>query len=141
MKFLLVASILIGSAFANASDGWSIKCFERGHHEPDLAYLINVDRSVETEFDRRIELYDCRRGSDAADPKCQERGNLRKIERQEETCLVLERREGEGVDGAWTLCHEKQETATNDSGLIPVTVTDDHQDSRIYCERELLKIL
>jgi hypothetical protein len=141
MKFLLVASMLVGSVFANASDGWSIKCFEKGHHGPDLAYLINVDYPLVSELDRRIELYDCRKGSDAADPKCEERGHLRKVERQEENCLVLARREGESVDRGWTLCHEKQDTVTNPPGLVPVTVTDDYQDSRVYCERELLKIL
>ena len=47
--------MLIGSAFANAAGEWSIKCFDKGHHGPELAYLINVDRPVETEFDRRIE--------------------------------------------------------------------------------------
>ena len=141
MKFLIVASMLIGSAFANAAGEWSIKCFDKGHHGPELAYLINVDRPVETEFDRRIELYDCRKGPDAADPKCRERENLRKVERQEENCLVLARREGESVGGSWTLCHEKQDTSITPGEWVPVSVTDDYQDSRIYCERQLLKIL
>ncbi len=143
MKFLLIASMLVASAFANANDeGWAVKCFEKDGHDYDLAYIIKVDHGNPA-MNRQLELLDCTYGHDNESKNCRERGELKKYERQDETCLVLKHRGGHGeatVDnGSWSLCYEQQETLN--PRLVPVTVTDDRQESRIYCERSLLRIL
>jgi hypothetical protein len=133
--------MLIGSAFAyaDASNEWAFKCFEKNHHEVKLAYIIKVDRPDPTIITRKIELLDCTRSRGEPGKNCRERGYLKRIERQEETCLVLGRH-NDFANGSWSLCHEEQKTALNPR-LVPVTVTDDRQESRIYCEKELLQIL
>lgn len=140
MKFLLVITLLVGSVFANAADeGWAVKCYEKDNHDLDLAYILKVEHDDMAAFNRSIELLDCTRGN--PDKNCRERGELVKKERQDEVCLVLKRRGDHGVrNDSFSLCYEQQETAFNPR-LVPVTVTDDRQESRIYCERELLRLL
>lgn len=134
MKFLLIASMLVASVFAQANDeGWAVKCFERDGSGFDLAYIIKVDRP-------QMELLDCTNDHGGADNKnCEERGYLKKVERQDESCLVLTRGQPSAMEHSWSLCYEQQETLN--PRLVPVTVTDDRQESRIYCERSLLHIL
>jgi hypothetical protein len=141
MKFLLVLTMLAGSAFANASNPeWAVKCFEKDHHDFDLAYVIKVEKDDMT-FDRELQLLDCTRGDEAEKANCRERGELKKIERQEESCLVLKRHDSRLNNDKFSLCHQEQETTFNPRRLVPVTVTDDRQESRIYCEREILRLL
>ena len=141
MKFLLLVSMIVASSFASANDdGWSIKCFEKGNHGPDLAYIINVDRMGPPAADHRIQLEDCTRGRDSEDFNCRNRGDLKKRERQNETCLVLDEHHDGINHGSWSLCYQQQDTVTSPR-LVPVTVTDDRQGSTVYCEREILRIL
>lgn len=132
--------MLVASAFANANDeGWAVKCFEKDHHDFELAYIIKVDHSNPA-MNRQLELLDCTYGDMGTENKnCRERGELKKVERQDESCLVLKRHHPEAVNNSWSLCYEQQETLN--PRLVPVTVTDDRQESRIYCERSLLRIL
>lgn len=138
MKFLLMFTMILGSfaSFAN-DEGWAVKCFEKDRHDFELAYIIKVDDHDMESFNRKLELLDCTRNGDK---NCEERGHLKKVERQDETCLVLHRRYPAVNGGSWSLCYEQQETAVNPR-LVPVTVTDDRQESRVYCERSLLRIL
>ena len=143
MKFLLVVTMLLGSVMANANvdNDWKIKCFERDGSDLDLAYIINVDHQME-EMNRRLSLLDCTNGSgtDMANG-CENRGELKKKERQNESCLVLSRHNAPELDNrSWSLCYEQQETLENPR-LVPVTVTADRQASRVYCERSLLRVL
>ena len=141
MKFLLLVSMIVASSFASANDdGWSIKCFEKGNHGPDLAYIINVDGQGHPTADRSIQLEDCTRGRDSEDFDCRKRGELKKRERQNESCLVLDEHHDGVNNGSWSLCYQQQDTVTSPR-LVPVTVTDDRQGSTVYCERELLRIL
>jgi hypothetical protein len=137
MKFLLVFTMLMGTAFAN--EGWDIKCFEKDHHDFDLAYIIKVDHHDMESFNHRMELLDCTRSDNAEKNECRKRGPLKKIERQEESCLVLDRHNVS--NGRFSLCYEEQETISEPRRLVPVTVTDDRQESRIYCERSILRVL
>lgn len=141
MKFLLIATMLISSAFANAnSEGWAVKCFEKDGHDLELAYIIKVDHQSPTFDNLKLELLDCTYGGHGdANKNCRERGYLKKVERQDENCLVLGRRDHDVDNNSWSLCYEEQETLN--PRLVPVTVTDDRQESRIYCERSLLRIL
>ncbi len=94
MKFLLLASMIVASSFASANDdGWSIKCFEKGNHGPDLAYIINVDGQGHPTADRSIQLEDCTRGRDSEDFDCRKRGELKK------RCLMSTMTESTTVHG------------------------------------------
>jgi hypothetical protein len=133
MKFLLVIAMLLSSFIANAND-WDVKCYEKdGRHGYDLAYIINVNGA--------IQLQDCT-ADKMTDPQCERRGYLKKVERQDETCLVLQHHNGdETMTGRdWELCREEQESLDRPH-FVPVRVTDDRQESRIYCERKILKLL
>jgi hypothetical protein len=150
MKFLLSLVLVVGSTFAQAGEeGWGVKCFEREHGEFELAYIIKVDHHDMEAKRRQLELLDCT-GRDKGDERCEERGELRKVERQNESCLVLKHhRDGHDDDDmsslmgrrSFELCLEEQETLTSPRKLVPVTVNDDSQDERIWCEREILRIL
>ncbi len=142
MKFLLLVSMIVASTFASADDNWSVNCYEKTTYGTDLAYIINVSPNAPTVKSRLIELQDCTRGRNS--DNCRDRGELRKRERQNETCLVLDHHnDGDGdslTNGSWSLCYQHQSTLASPR-LVPVTVTDDRQGSTIYCERELLRIL
>ena len=138
MKILLGLLMIMSSAFAMADEhGWDVKCYDRMNHEMDLAYIIKVDHhDMEEAKNRYLTLLDCK---DDDKHECHKRGPLYQDERQNEKCLVLKRWEPSLTNGSWSLCYEEQETLVN--RLVPVTITDDHQESRAYCERSLLRIL
>lgn len=141
MKMLLSLMMIFGSTFAMADGGdWKIKCYERSHQEMDLAYIIKVGHHDMEELNRSLTLLDCSEEQEAKG-QCHKRGYLYPDQRQNESCLVLKHHGDGDADkmGSWSLCYEEQETL--DGGLVPVTVTDDNQDGRIYCERSLLRIL
>jgi hypothetical protein len=139
MKFLLLFSILFGSAVAsaNVNDGLEIKCFEKDHGEMDLAYIIKEKMPVNFDRDMDLMLLDCTRGEHPS-KNCDYRGELKREFHHNERCLVLKRHDSLG--GSWSLCMQRQENL-NPSRLIPVRVTDDRQESRIYCETSLHRVL
>lgn len=142
MKFLLMVSLLLGSLMAHANVGENtddIRCFEKDGRELDLAYIIKVRHNMEM-MNRSLTLLDCT-GHHGDDKNCEEKGELRKKERQNESCLVLQRQHPSIDHRSWSLCYERQQTLDESNRLVPVTVTADRQASRIYCERSLLQIL
>jgi hypothetical protein len=133
MKILMIVMMVLSSTFAMANDGgWAVKCYERENQGMDLAYMIKV-------YNQNMTLLDCSE-EDMAKGGCRPVGYLQHEDRQDQSCLVLGYPTPAVTGGSWSLCYEKQETLES-RRLVPVTVTDNNQHARIYCERKILKLL
>lgn len=133
MKILMTVMMVLSSTFAMANEsGWAVKCYERENQGMDLAYIIKVHHE-------QMSLWNCT-DDEQMKGDCQKAGYLEREDRQDESCLVLQDPTPGLTGGSWSLCYEEQETLES-RRLVPVTVTDDNQDARIYCERKILKLL
>lgn len=133
MKILLVLSLFITSAFANANPEWWVKCYEKENqqeHQYSLAWQIGVNNL--------LTIWQC----DDKNPDCEERGELKKEYNHGKTCLVSNREDPTLNGFHFELCIQEQETDfTSPRRLVPVTIETGHQESAAYCERSILKLL
>lgn len=129
--------MLASTAFVNAdtTPEWFVKCYDKNNQEQELelAYKIGVNNL--------ISLWRC----DDKDPECERKAWLQVNRRHQETCLEsYEHPPGtEAVlNNRFEICHQKQE---NDDAyprrLVPMTVRYDEQDSTVYCEKSIFKVL
>lgn len=135
MKILLALTMILGSTFAMADSEWKIKCYDSMNQRMDLAYILKVKGP------EHIALLDCTEDMALAG-ECRFAGKLEREDRQNETCLVKKHwtPDSEALMGSFSLCYEAQETVERPK-LVPITVTDDEQDGRVYCERKILHLL